>query len=504
VRARLEKGLQLLEELVALIPKGEMPIRVEDYVENLRFVHRVLSEQQPRLEKELVRVSNLLKGIETGSFDTRVRRWIGTWEWREQVPDENGELTYPGEIEIRKLAKAAAAQANAVPEETLSWLTTTEAKRAPGFFLLLGRYDESSLWEERINHLGECKNGELAFASYYGGRAQDNAGTVEEKLDELMKSQRVRSEALLGATSYVPGSARAVNRIVVLLQRGIDPVLAERRLMAGGWMKPLEISEATALLKAIAGPLLENSDAVIDFLAMWVHTRKPLEGELAELAWQALESPPSRAQAWDSDVVAAELAAGNPDRAFALLERLLTLPSDLKSWEPLDRHSGSQFWNTLWALNRQRVLELLFQLGASSPVVALRIRWQVPEILNLQQDRQFLEKFARQNERNGEFVSSVITSSQGGFWEVALNLLSLYGESKKVRSNIASAIYHPSHMIVGPMSEHYNRRAEMVESVRDSRDMPNSTRVFLTELAAYLKKDAEREQRDEENESVNW
>jgi hypothetical protein len=35
-------------------------------------------------------------------------------------------------------------------------------------------------------------------------------------------------------------------------------------------------------------------------------------------------------------------------------------------------------------------------------------------------------------------------------------------------------------------------------SGRDSRDMPNSARLFLTELAAYLKKDAEREQRDEE------
>jgi hypothetical protein len=263
-------------------------------------------------------------------------------------------------------------------------------------------------------------------------------------------------------------------------------------------------AEASTLLRAIAGPKLENAAEVIDFLAMWIHAKKPLEGDLAELAWQALESAPEGGEAWDFDLVAAALAPANTDRAFALLERLLTLPSDVKTWEPLDRHGGNRFWSTLWKADRQRSLELLFKVGASSPLIAWRISWHIPEILNLEEDRDFLQQFARRDDHSGEFVSSVIAGAQPGFWPVALDLLLLYPENKKVRRNITAAASHLNHVIVGPMSEHYSRCALAVEKVLNSENLPNTTRTFLRELAASLRKEMQRERRDEDDESVDW
>lgn len=269
-------------------------------------------------------------------------------------------------------------------------------------------------------------------------------------------------------------------------------------------MKPLCVAEAATLLRAIAGPRLENAALVVDFLAMWIHSSKPLEGDLAELAWQALESTPQGGEAWDFDILAAALAKTDLNRSFALLEGLLTLPGNVKSWEPLDRHSGNRFWNTLWSADRQKSLELLFRVGASSPLIACRISWHIPDILNLEEDRHFLHEFARRDARCGEFVSSCLAGGRPGFWPVALDLLALYPDSPPVHRNIAIAARHMKHTVVGPMSEHYIRCAVAVEEVLRSEAIPGTTLAFLTDLAASLRKEAQNENREEQDESVNW
>jgi uncharacterized protein (UPF0147 family) len=504
IRAQAAAGVQMLEEISPQIIARAIPIRLEDYVEALHLAQRGLTAHRPHVDKELARVSQLIDAIETGNVDTRVRRWVGTWDYGEQEPDENGELAYHGELEIRKLAQAAAADRSVISEDLLQWLKSKDAKRASEFFILLGRCDVTGTWEERIDRCGETNEGELAFACYYGGRGQVSRAQVEDKLDELTTAGRIRSEALLGATGYLPGSARAIARILILLERGVNPTLAERRLMSGGWMKPLDAAEGARLLRAIGDVGLENATAVVDFLAMWVQSKKPLEGDLAELAWQALESAPQGGEAWDFDILSAALAKTDLDRSFALLDRLLTIPSNAKNWEPLDRHSGNRFWNTLWNADRQRSLELLFRVGASSPLIAWRISWHIPDVLNLEEDRQFLQQFAGNDVRCGEFVSSCLTGGRPGFWPIALDLLAVYPDNRTVRKNIALAASHMNHTIVGPMSEHYIRCAVAVEEALHSENIPDTTRTFLRELAANLRKEAQNEHRDEQDESVNW
>jgi len=497
-------GVQMLEDISPQIVGRTVPIRLEDYVDALHFAQRGLIARQPPADKELARVSQLIKSIETGNVDGRIRRWVGTWDYGEQERDEKGELVYHSELEIRKLAKAVVADRNAISEDLLQWLTSKDAKRASEFFILLGRYDATRSWEERIDRCGETNHGELAFACYYCGRGQVSQAEVEDKLDKLTNGGLIRPEALLGASSYLPGSGRAIARVLILLERGVSPVLAERHLMAGGWMKPLCVAEAATLLRAIAGPRLENAALVVDFLAMWIHSSKPLEGDLAELAWQALESTPQGGEAWDFDILAAALAKTDLNRSFALLEGLLTLPGNVKSWEPLDRHSGNRFWNTLWSADRQKSLELLFRVGASSPLIACRISWHIPDILNLEEDRHFLHEFARRDARCGEFVSSCLAGGRPGFWPVALDLLALYPDSPPVHRNIAIAARHMKHTVVGPMSEHYIRCAVAVEEVLRSEAIPGTTLAFLTDLAASLRKEAQNENREEQDESVNW
>jgi uncharacterized protein (UPF0147 family) len=106
--------------------------------------------------------------------------------------------------------------------------------------------------------------------------------------------------------------------------------------------------------------------------------------------------------------------------------------------------------------------------------------------------------------RSGEFVSSCLSSGRAGFWPIALDLLSLYPDNKIVRRNIGAAASHMNHTIVGPMSEHYTRCAGAIEEILNSQNMSSSTRSFLQELAANLRKASHDERRDEEDESLNW
>jgi hypothetical protein len=412
---------------------------------------------------------------------------------------------FHGELEIRRLARIAAGDRNAVSTDLFGWLQSREAKRASEFFYWLGKYDQTSNWVETINVAGESESGELAFACYYGGRGSINAEAIEQTLDDLARRGRIRAEALVGATRFLPGSARAIARIITLLPM-VDPARVQRQLTSGGWMNPLNSENAAILLRAIAGPHLENGALIIDFLAMWVQSGKPVEGDLAELAWLVLESAPQIGEAWDFDILAAALAPVDLDRAFRLLERYLNLPHDIKSWEPLDRHSGNRFWGVLWTRDRRRCFELLLTAGAASPLAQWRMSWHLPEMISLEdvEDRDLLLDFANQGERNAVFVSSFLTAAKPGFWPVAIDLLTAFPGNELIKRNLASAAEHMGQVIVGNSSDHHDRCATAVEQVLTQGGVPEPVRIFLSDLAQRLRNEAEAERHEEADESVNW
>ena len=504
VQADPDRGATLLEELGPRILAQQVPISLEDYVQSLKFARRALESGGQKFEGALTRICSLLRTVDEGSFEVQVKRWVGSWEYGEQANDENGHLVFRGDLEIRRLAQVAAQDPPTISNELLTWLTSPDARRSYEFFYWLGKCDRNYRWRERVEELGETSPDYRAFASYFGGRGFEDAERINTRLDELTNERKIKGAALVAATGYLPANRPAVTRVTDLLRSGrVDAEFAEKALIGGGWMKPLNCDEAATLLTAIAGPEFENAWPVIDFLAMWVHSRKPIEGDLAEVAWRALEATPNRGQAWDFDIVAAALALGNPDRAFALLARYLTLPSDRNSWEPLDRHGGNRFWNTLWTLDSSRCIENLLEVAAESPLTAWKISWHLPEILDLTRDRDLLLRFAGRTEKNAEFVSSCLESKEG-FWPLALELLSQHPDNRVIRGNVESAAGYMKRVITGPLSEHYNRCAQEVEEVHHEAKTPDAVKTFLADLARHLREHGASERRSEQDESVNW
>jgi len=438
VQADPNRGVAILEQIGPEVLAQTVPITVEDYVAALNFAVRGLEPQRANFEAELRRTRGLLRAVDEANFETQVRRWVASWDLGEKVQDEDGTAVYRGEAEIRGLGKRAAAERAAVSNILLQWLTSQDAKRAHEFFFWVGRFDDTDQWRETIEGLGANDNGERAFAGYFGGRASQDGGGVERRLDELTEKSHVRGSAIVGATRFLPGSAAAIRRVISLLAAGrVGASSVERQLVTGGWINPLTSNEAAELLRAIAEPNLEGAALVIDFLAMWIHSRKPIDGDLAELAWRALESTPNTGESWDFDLVAAELARTDTDRGLALLTLYLALSHDKNSWEPLDRHGGNRFWSVLWQADPTRALETLLTAGAQSPLVAWKISWHLPEILDLVRDREILLRVAREGERNAEFVSSCITAASAGFWPIAVQLLALFPNNERIQRNVA-------------------------------------------------------------------
>ena len=469
----------------------------------LKYVTRAIP-REGQFGNVVSQTEALLQNLDHAEFSVKLRRWLGSWEFGDEKQDINGKQVFRSELAIQRLAESAAADPNLVSASSLTWLTSADAKRSHEFLYWVGRYDRDGRWQRTVESLGEHEGGVRAFASYFGGRSEESPAEMEQRLDEVAAARTVLGSAIVGATGFLPGSARAIHRVVALINNGsVEAEVVERRLMAGGWMRPLGGSEASELLRAIAGQNFQRAALVIDFLAMWVHASKPIEGELAEIAWRALESTPETGEAWDYDLVAAAIAPTDYDRAFELLRRYLTLPHGHRSWEPLDRHGGNRFWSTIWRFDPGRCIEVLLQAGAASLLTARRINWHLPEVLDLVRDRDVLLRFARQSEANAEFASSSLASKEG-FWPVAVEILALHPGNERIRRNISAAAEHMNRVVVGPSSENYSRWSQEVDAVAADPATPNSVRPFLRDLAIRFHRRSEDEHRAEQNERVNW
>jgi hypothetical protein len=503
VQANPDAGVELLEALGPEVLRGTVPIKIETYVATLQLVSRGIPAEQ-QFERATAGARRLLQTLDDAGFDIKLKRWVGAWELGDEQLDEDGQRVFRGDVEIQGLARAAAADRRNVSHDLLRWLISPEAKRAHEFFYLLGKFDREDLWRETIEPLGEQECGEQPFTSYCGGRGSEAPVEVAQRLDQLTARRQVCGNAIVGATAFLPANRAAIDRVIGLINSGfVDPERAERRLMVGGWMRPLTGDEAVDLLRAFAGPDLQRADLIIDFLAMWVHSQKPIEGDLAELAWLAFEATPDRGEAWDFDLVAAVLVPTDRDRAFNLLRRYITSPHDRRGWEPLDRHGGNRFWNALWASDPGRCIETLLEAAAASPLVAWRINWHLPEVLDLARDREILLRIARRNEQSAEFISSCV-ESKDGFWQIAVELLTLHPYNTLIRRNVRAAAEHMNRAVVGPSSLHYERCAREVETVLGGAATPAVVKPFLTDLVRDLRRRAEAERRQEEDEQINW
>jgi hypothetical protein len=453
IQADLAQGTGLLEGLRDQVVEGTVPIRMDVYAATLEYVVGAMppAEQFADLRDRL-RV--VLESLDEADFSVKLRRWVGSWNLGRRMEVE-GQQVYRGELEIRQLAESAAANPAVVSAESLEWLNSTMAKRSHEFFYTVGRNDDAALWQEIIEGVGRSENGVRSFAAYFGGRAVRFNADVERRLDDLVLDDRIQGQALIAATGVLPGSGRAVRRVVTLINRGsVAPEFVERSLIAGGWMNPLSEEETADLLSAIGGRELERAALVIDFLAMWVHTNKPFDDRLRELAWRVLERTPTSGEGWDFDILAAAIGSSDYDRGFRLLERYLTVPHEQRSWEPLDRYSGNSFWKLLWRFDSRRCIGTLREIGNASAIAAWRIRWHLPEILDLVTDHDIFVEYAQQGAANAELIASWL-ASKDGFWTLAVEILSMHPDNERIRTSIVMSAEHMNRTVQGESSANY-------------------------------------------------
>jgi len=516
IQARPEEALAHFKTLTEWVTSRTVPIGVADLTDALGWVRDEFARRKNEGEGEEVRakaaefagkIDTFIGTLNRGDFGTRLRRWAGKWghdDHELEGPEGNG--VYRSDKELRGLAREAVEDPRILTDDLLAWLCSGEAQKAHTFFYWLGEQDGSRSWRARMEQLGTDPSGLVAFASYFGGLCRGDRDGVSRRLDELTAHANVTGEAIVSATGYLGGDAAGVRRVEALLsKKRADPAFAARTLACGGWINSLSPDEYLRLLKAIAGRDLEHAVAVIDFLGMWLHGRRAVEGDLADFAWRCLETIPHVRgnEGYHCEQLAAHLTPSDPERGLGLLERALTQPYVHDRWDPLAEHPQRRFWSTVLQFSRARALRLVLSLALRDSVTASHISWNLREVLDLERDANILVDFALENERQAELIASTVTARRAGFWPIALRIVEAYPRSERIQGALAAAAEHMGLVITGPWSAHYERCRKEVAQVGSDPATPPRVRSWLQRVEDYLRERSERELLSEAEENVN-
>jgi hypothetical protein len=514
-QARPKWAVSSLRRLTEHVARGELVVTVSDLADALRHAQAALRKRRaPRPEdraelRELVEELNgLIDQIDRGNFATRFKRWLGGWGPgdHERVGEEHGQPVYRSSVEIQTLAQEAIDRPEELTQELLAWLGSRGAQKAGTFSWWLGKLDTKQRWRPRIEQYGREEDGTLVFSSYFTGLGVHSRTSASSRLDELVREPDVVGKAIVSATGGLGGDLAGVERVVGLLTGGrVDPAVTVNLLSCGGWITPLQSAEYVRLLQAIAGSRLEHAIAVINFLGMWLHTKRPIEGELAEFAWLCLESMPKVTgnDEYDCDQLAARVMKLDPDRGFRLFEQLMKQAGRRETWNPLGHYRERKFWTALLIVDRVRAVRLAFSVAASSSGVRGAVTWDLRDALDQAQDRDIVVAYALEGRDQAELVADVITSSRPGFWPIALRIVEAYAKDEPLLENLAHGIGDLDRMTPGPLSAHFERCSREVGAVRADPATPRAAHAWLERIQRALRLEAERRLLQEVEENVN-
>jgi hypothetical protein len=504
IQGRPETGVARFRTVTEWLQNNTVPISVADLNESLRIardalhetIGKVPDEVAVRLSKGVTDIDDMLTSIDRGDFASKLKRWAGRWarDDHDYEMGEGGRRLYRRDRQLQALAEEAVKNPQVLTGVLLNWLCSADAKKAYMFFRWLGRVDSERKWLPKIEELGGLKNGLIAFSAYFGGLSRSLPAFVSERLDELVESREVMAEAIVNATGYLRGGLAGVERMERLIQeKRVDPKYVEHVLSGGGWIDSLAAKEYLRLLKAIAGPQLENVAAAIDFLGMWLHNEKPIEGELAEFAWRCLEAAPPVAHndTYDFNQVASRLAQVDPDRGFKLLESLLTQPSERQSWNPIDRYGAreSGFWDVLHKVDRERALRIVLSLAKIDPVRQFQLTWDFRDIVDQEGDQDLLIKLALEDEKQAEVIARSITTAHPGFWPIAFKIIEKYPGNERIESALTGGIEQQGKVHVGPYSQHLESCRKVTERVLNDPKTPPTARLWLRAVLSRFETD---------------
>ena len=508
-----EQGLQNLKKIFDWVKSGDK-IDIADFGGALNLVREIFRDRLKKIEqpKNQERIGALLKELDSmkqqldqGNFAVRLKRWTGKWTREDDEETGAGGRIYRYEQEIKNLAKEAVQNPANLTQNLLDWLLGGEAQKCYTFFYLLGQFDVEKKWLPKLQELAKEEKGASAFASYCGGLKTHSDKEINTIVDGLFRERKIHPYAILFAISYFGGNSDNVVKIVTLIKENLlPPDLVERILVCGRWIENLTEKDFLLLLKAIAGDDFKYDAEAIDMMCMWIHLKLPIKDELAEFAWQCLETakPISRKdKTWDYDRLASRLAVDNPERGFALVKKLLSYEEE-KRWNPIDRFHERKFWDTLTAFDRRKALELLLDIASKSPLHKLNITWNLQEILDQVKDKDLIIELSLRDEKKAIILSKCISLSKPGFWPVALPIIDHYITNEEILSNIFQGIEGLGFVVTGEYHLHLEKSRKEIETVLQQGGVPIKVRRWLEKIEEKYREAIEDCKQKEQNEEI--
>jgi hypothetical protein len=505
----------LFKQVVQWVVDKNVAIPVSGLVDAIRQAQTNLEVQSAKADNETLtkyramgeEMEAMVHQLESTDFPTRLRRWTGDWsrEDNTNIAEEGQPPVYRSEKEIRALASQVVTNPELLTTDLQNWLCSAEAKKAYRFFWWLGKLDSDQSLLPALEKLAKLDEGAAAFGSYCGGQAQ-NGRNLTTRLDWLTSSREITPESVIRATQNLGLDAAGVRRLVSLIeQRQIDRSVIARALNQFSLADQSDLSTVLPLLRSAAGPALEHAADVIDFLAFRLQAGNRIKGEVAELAWQCLETcpPVNTGQAFECDQLAASLAERDPKRALKLLEKLLTQRREQNCWEPLERHGSAEFWNRLQASHGDQALLTVLTCAMGDPLVRFRVAWCLSDVISQEANRDVLLQFAMQGEREAVFVAEAINGAYPGFWPIAIKIVEKYPHSERIRGTLDSDAEHIGNVITGSSADHLEKCRKEVEAVLGDATLSPVARDWLRELESSLRASRDRERASEIDEEIN-
>lgn len=400
--------------------------------------------KRPALVAELRRMACEVEVDLTRSPQGRLWRAIGPPSWKQRRRSLTG--GDEGQDAAQEIATEMLEDLSypALFESHLAWLMGDEAQGGNELFRALGARDTrrgllSVLLAVELTPFGEERLG--AYIRGWAERDGDGAGA---QIGRLVASRPDLARCLLGTIAGVLRGRDLVERVHQLIASGVleRHEFATQLASLAPW-EALTAPETEELLTLVDDGTRRVRGALLLAFAVRLMRGGALTPTLREQAWSFLESSSrleeTQSQLWWDDL-AAKLGETEPQRLLALVENVGIQAANGNRGKAAWHLETPLIFEALRKADRPGFIRMLLRL-ASYPDLSWQVEVAVEEEIDPRVDRETLLVFARDAGVVGaRTVALNLSATKRGFWEVARDILTEWGEDEQVRQTLLSAL----------------------------------------------------------------
>lgn len=224
------------------------------------------------------------------SFHDRIHRYVG----RATVVDFLEAQQFPENQRapalIARLAEEGMESPTALRKE-LPWLMSREAENAWHFGFRLGQLDTAHSWLKELVIIAQASHESLLLSAYLQGRANGGESDWRENLLDEWLQDPAYASLIFEAIRTAEANKRAVERLILLVDREWLLPKTIGGLVYGGWIRDLEASQVAVLLERLARDESSSaSEAGLALLSQWIEIHDQEMAEpLIPMAWLFIE-----------------------------------------------------------------------------------------------------------------------------------------------------------------------------------------------------------------------